>query len=208
MDSKKSIDQRTKNWCLVVYPESAPEDWREILNSEHIPWVESPLHDKDVNATGEPKKAHWHVVVFYSSKKSFEQIKCLTDRLNAPIPQKCADSRGAVRYMAHMDNPEKCQYCASDIVAHGGADIARYLSPTTFERYSLIREMQSYIRENHVLEYQDIMDYAAENHFEDWYPLLCDSCSYVIMSYIKSLRNRFYPNGVDPVTGEVKNDEK
>lgn len=59
MAKKKSslpADGRTRNWCAVVYPDSAPENWRDILDGQHICWVESPLHDQDVNpGTGEVK---------------------------------------------------------------------------------------------------------------------------------------------------------
>src|SRR5699024_11179639 len=58
---RKDKDERTRNWTFVVYPESAPEDWREIIDDLHVPWIESPLHDKDVNPDGEIKKPHWHV---------------------------------------------------------------------------------------------------------------------------------------------------
>ena len=52
---------KTRAWTFIVYPDSAPDDWRDILDDLHIPWCESPLHDKDQNPTGEQKKAHWHV---------------------------------------------------------------------------------------------------------------------------------------------------
>ncbi|HDT7711324.1 TPA: replication protein, partial [Enterococcus faecium] len=55
MTSRKTKDERTRNWTFVVYPESAPENWREFLDELHVPWVESPLHDKDVNPDGELK---------------------------------------------------------------------------------------------------------------------------------------------------------
>ncbi|MDU7039740.1 MAG: Rep family protein, partial [Lactococcus lactis] len=64
----KKKDTRTRNWTFFVYPESAPSNWREILDSYHVPWIESPLHDKDVNSDGEIKKAHWHVLLMFSSK--------------------------------------------------------------------------------------------------------------------------------------------
>ena len=41
---------------FIVYPESAPSNWRDTLNKTHLRWIESPLHDKDVNADGEVKK--------------------------------------------------------------------------------------------------------------------------------------------------------
>ena len=48
-----------------MYPESAPENWREILADLHIPVLISPLHDKDVTPDGEIKKAHYHVIIMY-----------------------------------------------------------------------------------------------------------------------------------------------
>ena len=91
----------------MAYPESAPEGWRDVLDEQHIQWVESPLHDKDMNADGTPKKPHWHILLLFDGKKSYEQVKELTDKLHATIPQKCASAKGLVRYMAHLDNPEK-----------------------------------------------------------------------------------------------------
>ncbi|HBM8385896.1 TPA: replication protein, partial [Enterococcus faecium] len=32
MTSRKTKDERTRNWTFVVYPESAPENWREFLD--------------------------------------------------------------------------------------------------------------------------------------------------------------------------------
>lgn len=51
----KPKDERTRNWTIIVYPDSAPENWRAILAGLHIQCYISPLHDKDVRANGEPK---------------------------------------------------------------------------------------------------------------------------------------------------------
>ena len=107
--------------------ESAPEGWQDVLDEQHIQWVESPLHDKDMNADGTPKKPHWHILLLFDGKKSYEQVKELTDKLHATIPQKCASAKGLVRYMAHLDNPEKVQYDKGAIIGHGGIDVAEYL---------------------------------------------------------------------------------
>ena len=47
--------KRGRNWWIVVYPESLPENWKEIISTE--PVAISPLHDKDVNADGTKEKA-------------------------------------------------------------------------------------------------------------------------------------------------------
>lgn len=182
-------DERTRNWTFIVYPESAPDDWREIIDNEHVPWVESPLHDKDLNPDGEMKKAHWHVMVMYSSKKTLAQIQELTDKLNSPIPQKVSNAKGMVRYFAHLDNPEKYQYSKSEIIAHCGADIGKYLATTTAQRYELIKEMSAWVNETGCVEFSELFEYAASERFDDWFPLLCDNSAYVIGQYIKSKRH-------------------
>lgn len=203
---KNKADERTRNWTFVLYPSEgnppAPPNWRDILDDEHIQWIESPLHDKDINADGTPKKAHIHILLMYEGKKSFEQIKELTDKLNAPIPQKCASAKGLVRYMAHLDNPEKAQYDRAGITGHGGADVAEYLKPSSSSRYQLIGEMRQWVNETNCIEFCDLFDYAAEQRFDDWFPLLCDNSAYIMGEFIKSKRNRRVSN-IDRETGEV-----
>ena len=207
MAGKKSSgnkETRTRNWTIVLYPESAPENWRQILDDMHIEWIESPLHDKDINANGETKKAHWHILLMFGGVKTYEQIKEVTDKLNAPIPQRCHNAKAMVRYMAHLDNPDKAQYNTSDIKAHGGVDLAEMLRPSSSERYIIIRDMISYVKSNGIAEFQDLMDYASIEHFDDWFPLLCDNSAYVMNQYIKSQRHRLQPElKVDSETGEV-----
>lgn len=190
MAEKKSTDTRTRTWSFVLYDDSSPDNWRDILDDMHIEWIESPWHDKDVNANGEPKKKHKHILLLFQGKKSYEQIKEITDELQQPIPQRCHNAKALVRYMAHLDNPEKAQYSTSDIIAHGGVDLADMLRPSSSERYTLLREMIDYVRSAGVTEFQDLVDYASSERFDDWFPLLCDNSSYFIGQYIKSQRHR------------------
>lgn len=208
--SSGNRDCRTRNWTFVLYEDSAPLNWSDLLDDVHIEWIESPWHDKDVNANGEIKKKHKHIALLFGGVKSFEQVNAITDMLHCPIPQQCHNVKALVRYMAHLDNPEKAQYNASDIKGHGGVDLADMLRPSCSERYSIIRDMISYVKVNHVSEFQDLMDYASVEHFDDWFPLLCDNSAYVVNQYIKSQRHRLYHHfdsagsaSVDPDTGEV-----
>lgn len=59
MNKKK--DKRSSKWAFLLYKESTPDNYLEILEEMHVPFVLSPWHDKDVNIeTGEVKKAHKH----------------------------------------------------------------------------------------------------------------------------------------------------
>lgn len=55
MDLPKTQDKRSRGWTTLVYPESAVDNWMDLLGSQCFPVMISPLHDLDVNVTGEPK---------------------------------------------------------------------------------------------------------------------------------------------------------
>ena len=186
---KISRDDRTRNWVCVLYPESAPENWREIIDQQHVPWVESPLHDKDVNPDGTPKKHHWHVLLMYRGKKSFSQMRDLTDALNAPPPQKCQDARGTIRYMTHRDNPEKYQY-EDEPIGHGGADMMTLCAPTSTETYAIKCAIEEYVCEHGILEYGILLDRLRTEGLKDMHMVAQNNTIYC-NAYISSKRNMF-----------------
>ena len=193
MAKSKSSD-RTRNWTCVIYPTEgnppAPANWRDIIDDQHIAWAESPIHEYDTNPDGTVKRPHIHVLLCYDSVKAYDQVKELTDALNAPRPEKCASARGLIRYFIHLDNPEKYQYDRADIIGHGGLDVAEYLKPTSSSRYVLIKEMMEFIQEHDLIEMEDLLQYAMNERFDDWFPLLCDNSAYVIGAFLKSRRHR------------------
>lgn len=187
---KKEKETRTRSWTFVLYPESAPPDWRDRLDDFHIEWVESPLHDRDINGDGQPKKPHIHVLLSFGSVKSYDQVKEITDALNCPIPQRCHSLRAMVRYMAHIDNPEKAQYSKEMIIAHGGADLDEYLRPSASCELTYVKEMLDFVQEHNITEFFELVDYARENEFDTWFSFLSRHSCYMIINYIKSSRYR------------------
>lgn len=183
---------RARGFAFVLYPESAPANWREYLDQLHIQWVESPLHCFDVDPNGEIKKEHWHIVLCFEGVKTNEQVKKLIEPLNATIPIQLNSVRGMVRYMAHLDNPEKYQYPVDQIIGHGGIDVADLLKISASARYSMIRKMCDFVCEAGITEFADLMDYASDKEYETWFPLLCDNSAYVVKAYINSNRQRVF----------------
>ena len=181
-------DDRVRNWTFIAYPESAPDNWIDILKSYLVPFSVSPLHDVDLNADDTEKKPHWHVVFTFAGNKSFNQVLDITKSVNATIPQKVNNMNGIIRYFIHMDNPEKHQYNLEDIQAFNGFDVDSYFKITSTNRYFAIKEMIEIIRDNDITEYSDFVLWCMENRF-DWFKLLCDNCSYVIKEFITSYRN-------------------
>ena len=55
--------KKSRYWTFLIYPDSAPKNWYELLEELHLPTCVSPLHDRDVNPDGEIKKPHYHVMI-------------------------------------------------------------------------------------------------------------------------------------------------
>lgn len=154
---KENVKKR--NWAFVLYPESAPTDWREQLQLTGLQCAVSPLHDRDVDPTGEPKKPHYHVILCYSGPTAYNVVKALTNgRLGQTIPQALEQVRGYYRYLTHKDNPEKFQYSESEITTLNGFSIGDFCELTKSEVIALKREIQTFIRDNGITEYADLMD--------------------------------------------------
>ena len=198
-------DTRTRNWAMIVYPESAPEDWREILDDLHIPWIASPLHNKDVNPDGTKKKPHWHVILTFENKKSFHQIKAIADKLNATIPQTCESLRGYIRYLVHTDNPEKFQYSKADIENHGVADIEKYFQNTASIR-TILKALTRHISDEEVTNYADLIEYAMAKG-DDWFDVASSHTIYfgaLLKSEWQKQQNQVLKQGRNTFSGEAE----
>lgn len=189
MAEEKKKDERTRNWAVVLYPESVVENWKDILNEQHIPWVQSPLHDKDTNPNGENKKPHWHIALMFGSKKSYKQICDIVESLGGGAPpQRIENMKGMIRYFLHMDNPEKAQYDKSELLCYGGADISKYLTNTGGDKLKILSEMQEWINDNDCVEFSDLAEYARTERFDDWYEVIVNQSTIFLTHYIRSRR--------------------
>lgn len=149
---------RSSVWLFCVYPESLPDDWLNIIEDTHVQCAISPLHDKDICPTGEPKKPHYHVLVRYNSLKSKSQvIEDFTSKLNGTQPIVCQSVRGTIRYFTHADNPEKYQYNETDIRTFSSFDISEINRPTDTQMYLIIKDIIKYVYDNAIVYYIDLL---------------------------------------------------
>lgn len=183
---EKETKSRFRNFATVVYPESAPEDWQEILAGCFVPAFISPLHDRDFNPTGEPKKEHYHVLLMFDGKKSPEQAKEIFDQIGGVGCEICNSIRGYSRYLCHLDNPEKAQYSPEGVRMLCGADYTATIGLAT-DKYKAIREMIEFCKLNRIVSYAELLEYSSNERY-DWFRVLCDCATVVMKEYLKSLR--------------------
>lgn len=180
--------KRTRNYATVVYPDSAPENWLELISELKIPCFISPLHDKDINANGEPKKPHWHIMLMFEGVKTEEQVKDIISAFSGVGLEVVSSLRGYARYLCHLDNPDKAQYNPADVVCYGGAEYFDIIGLAS-DKYNAVREIIQFVNENKILFFADLLEYASI-HRDDWFRLLCDNSAYIVKEYIWSYNKK------------------
>lgn len=180
----KSSNDRFRNFATVVYPESAPEGWKDILASEFVPALISPLHNMDLNPGGDFKKAHYHVILMFDGPKTVKQAIDIFDKIGGVGCEIVNSIRGYARYLCHLDNPEKAQYKVDEVLSFCGADFHSLINIPS-DKYKSVREMITFCVDEGIRSYSDLVEYAMMFR-EDWFKSLCDSSTYILKEYLKS----------------------
>jgi len=154
-------DKRSNKWAFLIYRESAPKNYLDILEEMHIPFILSPWHDKDVNkATGELKKAHKHGVLFFESLKSYTQVsELLTEKLHTPSHVEVVMSpKGMYDYFIHAENSDKTLYNMDEIESGCGFELEQFLITNNNEEY--LSTVIDIIEERNFTEFNNLVRYA------------------------------------------------
>lgn len=219
---KKANGTRHRVWTGICYPDSVPDGWQDELSEMHMKiWV-SPPHDSDKwtkaderknpkHVAGTLKKEHRHYIAEYETPVDMATFVNDFAFLNGSSYVKAVRSlRSMVRYLAHLDDPDKAQYEKDEILVFGGANLDVVAQLGTRERHEALRSMRLFIRENCIYQFCDFVDYCDDCESE-WSQLLDDNSSYVIEKYIKSMYLKHKDESekryrISEFTGEVVED--
>lgn len=188
--SKKSKEVKKRFWTAVLYPESAPEGWREEIKQSGLVFAVSPLHDRDINADGTPKKPHHHLILVYNGPTTYSNVESFLAKLNQPIPKPLESVRGMYRYFTHEENPEKAQYDKSLIEHYNGFSLASFCELMKGEVAELKKSIIALIRASEITEYAELIDLLIDN--EMWDELdVAENHTFFFNTYITSRRHHY-----------------
>lgn len=146
--------EKNRYWTFIAYPESAPDNWIQLLTETGLPAAISPLHDKDLNeTTEEQKKPHWHVLLAWDGPTTAAVADRVSSSVNGTICKPVASVKGAYDYWIHKNNPEKYQYEDADRINLNGFNIYNFAALTTEEDVILKKQIFNFIIENDITEY-------------------------------------------------------
>lgn len=183
-DAKRQ-GNRTRNWGFVFYPgDSAPDNWREIIDSWRVPTGVSPEHT-DTNPDETEKKLHRHGVIAFDSVKTREQVLELVRPLGINTVIQLNSLVGYLRYFVHMDNPEKKQYDINDVETFNGLNY-RGIIETASDKVAALCDIMDFIDEHRITKYSELMRYCRKSR-SDWFYILAQGYTLVISEYIKGI---------------------
>lgn len=181
---KGKPDDKARCWLTEFYPESMNPEFREIASLIGLQMCISPLHDKDVNPTGEFKKPHYHALLKWKNPTTRRNAEKYVKMMGGVGCFECVSESGSVQYWTHKNNPEKAQYNFEDIECIAGYDLETAYYSDSDDMLEL-KQMYAFIRENGFTMYSDFVDYCME--FEmNWFRLINKKYRENLWKYLRS----------------------
>lgn len=175
-----------RNFACIVYPESAPKNWRSILENFHVPAAVSPCHNHDFLESGDPEKPHFHVLVHFSGKKTPSSVCKMFLSFGGVGCEIVQDLTGYSQYLCHINvhDERKAKYNPEDVVCYAGFDYMKHafiLQDTD----PIFEDMIRFIEDNSFLSFSQFLLYCL-NHNKLWFKVLQKKGIYVIKEFLKS----------------------
>lgn len=124
---------RFRNFSFLVYRDSAPDNWIDIIDKWHTKTLISPEHCEDISESGEILKPHWHVMMCFPGNKNPNVLMPLLEELHSPPHIEVVhDVKGMTVYFFHSDdkskkNPRKTEYSIDQGIVLNGFDLEKNL---------------------------------------------------------------------------------
>lgn len=212
-------NKRERVFACIVYPDSSPSDWVDRLRDSHVEALISPLHDKDVDSSGNPKKPHYHLMLRFPGKKSRDSVSSLLDSVlgsnRLKTFQSVGSTRGYARYLCHLDEPEDVpRYDPDSVVCLGGWSFAPYVSDARESVRLSLSDVYDLIDSEGIEYYSDLVKLVRKMDRPELFDLVSSRYYGPINGYITALRTqsyhrwaRYHDSKVRALTG-LKSDAK
>lgn len=194
--SKKEVKYR--NCACIIYPESCPDDFIGIIRSWQVPAFLSPLHSPD----DEQKKPHYHLLVLLSGQHVEQYYRDLFSSIGGVGCLRVRDKTAYIRYLCHLDQPDKEQLNINDVVSFGGLDYSILCKNCVSDVYTVF-DILKMINDYRISNFAELVDMCVSNNLGMLDTLLSKSSVIILVKeYIRDNNKRMYLSEYSKVKGE------
>lgn len=169
---------KSRYFTFLIYPESAPHDWIDKLESLGLPIAISPLHNKDKiekkdehQLFGEFKKAHYHCIYVANNPVTSDSVrnklKRVLDNNTVSIVKVIDNVENMYLYLTHESKDaikkNKTIYSKQDIIHLNNFDISRYITLSLEDKKDMQNKLINFIRFNYVENIIELYEAFDEN---------------------------------------------
>lgn len=185
---------RVRAWTFITYRDSVNPNFMRIVTEAGLQGAVSPLHNGDYWPNGDFKKEHFHNLLYFPGKTSYQRVKALVEALGGVMLQPVQNITGLLRYFAHMDidpahrecDRGKVHYSPDDIVSFGGFDVKHHIKATETQVSKALGELYQIIRDQNFTAYSTFIDYVYTDLHEYEFIMSSPHVCSQIGQYIRS----------------------
>lgn len=174
MKQKVNIEEpvKARTYRLLLYPDN-PKHNLAIIELCNSPYAVGILHDNDVyeqddeetddSNVGEKKKSHYHFVLKFSNPRYKSGVANSLD-IEERFVFDCDNFKGAVRYLTHIDYPDKYQYDKANLIGGLKSSVLKYFDdePEDFKIIQILNYIDDY---NGYLKTRDLTLWCCQNGY-------------------------------------------
>ena len=164
----EEIEQEAKKvqsrvFSVILYEDAENYDCMEVIAAccEYFDKWAYAKHDRDTLEDGSPKKVHYHVTGHLEGPRTPQTV---ANRIGVPANyvqcKKGYTFKKGVRYLLHLDNPEKAQY-AEDVIS-ASCEISGYINPYCDD--SLAALIYEKISQEGVFDVDEMVSWCLRNN--------------------------------------------
>lgn len=176
---------KAKYWTFLVYLDSAPKNWRELLNDTNVSLAISPIHDQDLNENGELKKAHYHIIIAFNNTTTYNNALEIAKLCNANIIKKVYSMSAIYEYLTHSNEKDKHHYDVNNIILMNNFNLNEYDETTRkSEELNDFKSLINIIINNNITKLSQLFELISNSNNDNLFKIL-KSNAYLINCLIK-----------------------
>lgn len=184
---------------VLLWADSAPDDFIDRIEQLGYPALVSPLHDKDIylddedgHEKGTPKKAHYHVDFLFKGRKNAEQCQHIADVISGQDNYSwyfVVERYVHARYLCHLDSRKKHRYPVSDLISINGANISKLIGDSEEQEFTdeILNDILDWVTNTQCCYFNQLVDYARYNQKNEWIKRLRRDLTPFIKAYMQGL---------------------
>lgn len=116
-NQKPLKEPRVRKFSLISY--CSEDQIRGVLEHRPVRGAVYILHDRDIKEDGTPKEPHVHILLSLHNAATVKQVRNWFPKEPNTLGQVLRDNEKALRYLQHLDDPEKTPYTDDEVKTFG-----------------------------------------------------------------------------------------